>query len=121
MLRHDQNASSVDEAADPSKEKDGRLGMIDRAPRVKLCISSNLIKTNRLGRKGDTYFPHISKVYHSRSDGRCPAAQECRNGPTHSVFFGAVVGVASRTAAKPLIDAHGTYGTFSPEGAGLWW
>jgi flavin reductase (DIM6/NTAB) family NADH-FMN oxidoreductase RutF len=40
---------------------------------------------------------------------------------THSVFFGAVVGVASRAAAKPLIYAHGTYGTFSPEGAGLWW
>jgi flavin reductase (DIM6/NTAB) family NADH-FMN oxidoreductase RutF len=38
---------------------------------------------------------------------------------THSVFFGAVVGVASRPAAKPLIYAHGTYGTFSPEGAGL--
>jgi flavin reductase (DIM6/NTAB) family NADH-FMN oxidoreductase RutF len=40
---------------------------------------------------------------------------------THSVFFGAVVGVASRAAAKPLIYAHGTYGTFAPEGAGLWW
>jgi flavin reductase (DIM6/NTAB) family NADH-FMN oxidoreductase RutF len=40
---------------------------------------------------------------------------------THSVFFGAVMGVASRAAAKPLIYAHGTYGTFSPEGAGLWW
>jgi flavin reductase (DIM6/NTAB) family NADH-FMN oxidoreductase RutF len=40
---------------------------------------------------------------------------------THSVFFGAVVGVVSRAAAKPLIYAHGTYGTFSPEGAGLWW
>ncbi|MGF9762928.1 flavin reductase family protein [Microvirga sp. 0TCS3.31] len=40
---------------------------------------------------------------------------------THSVFFGAVVGVASRAAAKPLIYAHGTYGTFSQEGAGLWW
>ncbi|MBL0407256.1 flavin reductase family protein [Microvirga aerilata] len=40
---------------------------------------------------------------------------------THSVFFGAVVGVDSRTAAKPLIYAHGTYGTFSPDGARLWW
>jgi len=40
---------------------------------------------------------------------------------THSVFFGAVVTVASRAAAKPLIYAHGTYGTFPPEGAGLWW
>jgi flavin reductase (DIM6/NTAB) family NADH-FMN oxidoreductase RutF len=40
---------------------------------------------------------------------------------THSVFFGAVVGVASRAAAAPLIYAHGTYGTFSPEDAGLWW
>jgi flavin reductase (DIM6/NTAB) family NADH-FMN oxidoreductase RutF len=40
---------------------------------------------------------------------------------THSVIFGTVVGVASKAAAKPLIYAHGTYGTFSPEGAGLWW
>jgi len=40
---------------------------------------------------------------------------------THSVFFGAVMGVSSRTVAKPLIYAHGTYGNFSPEGAGLWW
>lgn len=32
MLRHVQNASSVDEAADPLKEKDGRPAMIDRAP-----------------------------------------------------------------------------------------
>ncbi|WP_201842265.1 flavin reductase family protein [Microvirga zambiensis] len=40
---------------------------------------------------------------------------------THSVFFGVVVGVTSRAAASPLIYAHGTYGTFSPDGAGLWW
>jgi flavin reductase (DIM6/NTAB) family NADH-FMN oxidoreductase RutF len=40
---------------------------------------------------------------------------------THSVFFGVVVGIASRSAAKPLIYANGTYGTFSPENAGLWW
>jgi flavin reductase (DIM6/NTAB) family NADH-FMN oxidoreductase RutF len=40
---------------------------------------------------------------------------------THSVFFGLVVGVVSRAAAAPLIYAHGTYGTFSPDGAGLWW
>jgi flavin reductase (DIM6/NTAB) family NADH-FMN oxidoreductase RutF len=40
---------------------------------------------------------------------------------SHSVLFGAVVGVSSRAAAKPLIYAHGTYGTFSPEGPGLWW
>jgi flavin reductase (DIM6/NTAB) family NADH-FMN oxidoreductase RutF len=38
---------------------------------------------------------------------------------THSVLFGAVVGVSSRAAAAPLIYAHGTYGTFSPEDAGL--
>ena len=54
MLRHDQNASSVDEAVDPSKEKDGRPDMIDRAPRVKLHRSSNLIKTTRMGGKRDT-------------------------------------------------------------------
>jgi hypothetical protein len=29
MLRHAQNASSVDETADPSNEKDGRPDMID--------------------------------------------------------------------------------------------
>jgi cob(II)yrinic acid a,c-diamide reductase len=40
---------------------------------------------------------------------------------THSVFFGAVAGIASRSTARLLIYAHGTYGTFSPEGAGLWW
>lgn len=40
---------------------------------------------------------------------------------THSVFFGAVVGIANQAAARPLIYSHGTYGTFSPEGAGLWW
>ena len=49
MLRHDQKASSVDEAADPSKEKDGRPDMIDRAPQVRLCRSSKLIMTTRLG------------------------------------------------------------------------
>jgi flavin reductase (DIM6/NTAB) family NADH-FMN oxidoreductase RutF len=46
---------------------------------------------------------------------------EVVNMSTHSVFFGSVVGIASRAAAKPLIYAHGTYGTFSPENAGLWW
>ena len=40
---------------------------------------------------------------------------------THSVFFGIVVEVASRAASKPLLYVHGTYGTFSPDGAGLWW
>lgn len=40
---------------------------------------------------------------------------------THSVFFGAVAGIAARSTTRPLIYAHGTYGTFSPEGAGLWW
>jgi flavin reductase (DIM6/NTAB) family NADH-FMN oxidoreductase RutF len=40
---------------------------------------------------------------------------------THTVFFGAVVGIVTKAAARPLIYAHGTYGTFSPEGAGLWW
>jgi flavin reductase (DIM6/NTAB) family NADH-FMN oxidoreductase RutF len=40
---------------------------------------------------------------------------------THSVFFGAVEGIASRDAAKPLIYAHGTFGTFSADNAGLWW
>lgn len=40
---------------------------------------------------------------------------------THSVFFGAVAGIATRSTTRPLIYAHGTYGTFSPEGAGLWW
>ncbi len=40
---------------------------------------------------------------------------------THSVFFGAVAGIASRSTTRPLIYAHGTYGTFSPDGAGLWW
>lgn len=40
---------------------------------------------------------------------------------THSVFFGAVAAIASRSTTRPLIYAHGTYGTFSPEGAGLWW
>jgi flavin reductase (DIM6/NTAB) family NADH-FMN oxidoreductase RutF len=40
---------------------------------------------------------------------------------THTVFFGTVVAAASRVAARPLIYAHGTYGTFSPEGSGLWW
>jgi flavin reductase (DIM6/NTAB) family NADH-FMN oxidoreductase RutF len=39
---------------------------------------------------------------------------------THSVFFGAVVGTASQ-AAPPLIYVQGTYGTFLPEHAGLWW
>jgi flavin reductase (DIM6/NTAB) family NADH-FMN oxidoreductase RutF len=39
---------------------------------------------------------------------------------THSVFFGAVVGIASQ-AAPPLIYLQGNYGTFSPEHAGLWW
>jgi hypothetical protein len=54
MLRHDQNASSVDEAVDPSKEKDGRPDMIDRAPRVRLCRSSNLINTTSPRGKRDT-------------------------------------------------------------------
>jgi flavin reductase (NADH)/flavin reductase len=40
---------------------------------------------------------------------------------THSVFFGAVADVAYSQAAKPLLYVHGTYGTFSPENAGLWW
>jgi flavin reductase (DIM6/NTAB) family NADH-FMN oxidoreductase RutF len=40
---------------------------------------------------------------------------------THSVFFGTVADIAFRSATRPLIYAHGTYGTFSPEGAGLWW
>jgi flavin reductase (DIM6/NTAB) family NADH-FMN oxidoreductase RutF len=40
---------------------------------------------------------------------------------THSVFFGAVADIALRSTIRPLIYAHGTYGTFSPEGAGLWW
>ncbi len=40
---------------------------------------------------------------------------------THSVFFGAVAGIATRSSTRPLIYAHGTYGTFSPDGAGLWW
>src|SRR5215207_8214871 len=35
---------------------------------------------------------------------------------THSVFFGAVASIASRSTTRPLIYAHGTYGTFSPEG-----
>ena len=50
----------------------------------------------------------------------CHVTEGVRMAP-HSVFFGAVVGVASKAVAKPLIYAHGTYGTFSPEGAGLWW
>jgi flavin reductase (DIM6/NTAB) family NADH-FMN oxidoreductase RutF len=40
---------------------------------------------------------------------------------THSVYFGAGASIASRSTTRPLIYAHGTYGTFSPEGAGLWW
>jgi flavin reductase (DIM6/NTAB) family NADH-FMN oxidoreductase RutF len=40
---------------------------------------------------------------------------------THSVFFGAVAGIASRDVSKPLIYAHGTFGTFSADNAGLWW
>jgi flavin reductase (DIM6/NTAB) family NADH-FMN oxidoreductase RutF len=40
---------------------------------------------------------------------------------THSVFFGAVADIALRSTIRPLIYAHGTYGSFSPVGAGLWW
>ncbi|MXQ14226.1 flavin reductase family protein [Microvirga makkahensis] len=50
----------------------------------------------------------------------CRVTEITRMG-THSVFFGAVAGIASRSTTRPLIYAHGTYGTFSPEGAGLWW
>lgn len=57
MLRHVQNASSEDEAVDPSKEKDGRPAMIDRAPGVRLCRSSNLIETTRPGWKKGYVIP----------------------------------------------------------------
>jgi flavin reductase (DIM6/NTAB) family NADH-FMN oxidoreductase RutF len=40
---------------------------------------------------------------------------------THSVFFGAVAAITLQSTTRPLIYSHGTYGTFSPEGAGLWW
>ena len=51
MLRHDQNASSADEAVDPSKEKDGRPDMIDRAPRVQIASFFELDKNYQNGRK----------------------------------------------------------------------
>ena len=40
---------------------------------------------------------------------------------THSVFFGAVVGVASRAIAGPLMYAHARYGGVAPQVASLWW
>ena len=39
---------------------------------------------------------------------------------THSVFFGAVAAVSTRSAASPLIYLQGDYRTFGPSGAGLW-
>lgn len=82
MLRHVQNASSADETADPSNEKDGRPDMIDRAPQVRLCRSSNWIKLTgprwKMGYVLPTYFESISISASRLSIARCPAEQEHR-------------------------------------------
>ena len=71
-LRQVHNASSADDAADPTNEKDGRPDMIDRASQVAtVAIPERDKGYQSWAKKGYVFSTGLERAFARKRDGRC--------------------------------------------------